>query len=357
MSTIIDVARLAGVSITTVSNVLNGRGDRMKKDTLSRVEQAMVELGFQPNRAARQLKTGQAELFGLLVPSLANPSYGMLAREIETAARDAYGYRVIVANTYRDPAQERAFLDDLWSHGARGAIVVSSLADERHFEEPIARGMVVVSYDSLARRDVLPILDYISVDNAVAASLATEHLIGLGHRTIAFVTASGWTFSRAEKRRGVLEMAAKHGVEAVVIEGATASTYSDAEMAELGQALTGAVIAHPARPTAAVTINDMMAIGLIAGLRESGLSAPQDMSVIGFDALSLGAYIAPGLTTIRTPLTAMAQKMVDRIVTRLDAPGTPLGEFRFAPELLIRGSTTAAPRDNGAARPRALQQT
>ena len=352
MSTIIDVARLAGVSITTVSNVLNGRADRMKKDTLSRVEHAMAELGFQPNRAARQLKTGQAELFGLLVPSLANPSYGMLAREIEAAARVTYGYRVIVANTYRDPDQERAFLDDLWSHGARGAIVVSSLADERHFEEPIARGMVVVSYDSHARRGALPILDYISVDNAAAAALATEHLIGLGHRTIAFVTPSGWTFSRAEKRQGFLDAAGKHGVATVVIEGATASIYSDAEMAELGQALAGEIIAHPARPTAAVTINDMMAIGLIAGLREAGLSAPEDMSVVGFDALSLGAYIAPALTSVRTPLTAMAQTMVNRIVTRLEVPGTPLGEFRFAPELLIRGSTTTAPTDHGAARQR-----
>ena len=356
MSTIIDVARLAGVSITTVSNVLNGRADRMKKDTLSRVEQAMAELGFQPNRAARQLKTGQAELFGLLVPSLANPSYGMLAREIEAAARATHGYRVIVANTYRDPEQERAFLDDLWSHGARGAIVVSSLADERHFEEPIARGMVVVSYDSHARRDALPILDYISVDNAAAAALATEHLIELGHRTIAFVTPSGWTFSRDAKRQGFLDAAGKHGVATVIVEGATASIYSDAEMAELGQALAGEIISHPAKPTAAVTINDMMAIGLIAGLREAGLNAPGDMSVVGFDALSLGAYIAPALTTIRTPLTAMAQTMVNRIVTRLEVPGTPVGEFRFAPELLIRGSTAAAPHRHGRAKARQPQQ-
>ena len=352
MSTIIDVARLAGVSITTVSNVLNGRSDRMKKDTLSRVERAMAELGFQPNRAARQLKTGQAELFGLLVPSLANPSYSMLAREIEAAARAAYGYRVIVASTYRDPAQERAFLDDLWSHGARGAIVISSLADERHFEEPVARGMVVVSYDSHARRDAMPILDYISVDNAAAAGLATEHLIELGHPTIAFVSPSGWTFSRAEKRQGFLDAAAKHGVSTVIVEGATASIYSDAEMAELGQSLAGEIIAHPAKPTAAVTINDMMAIGLIAGLREAGLSAPEDMSVVGFDALSLGTYFAPALTTIRTPLTEMAQTMVNRIITRLEVPDTPLAEFRFAPELLIRGSTAAVTSDRSGARKR-----
>lgn len=341
MSTIIDVARLADVSVTTVSNVLNGRVDRMRKETLSRVERAMAELGFQPNRAARQLKTGQAQLLGVLVPSLANPSYGMLAREIEAAARARLGYRVIVANTYRDPVQERTFLDDLWSHGARGAIVVSSLADESHLEEPIARGMVVVSYDSHARRDTRPILDYVSVDNAAAARLATEHLIGLGHGSIALATPSGWTFSRAEKRQGFLDAAAGGGVVATVIEGRADSIYSDGEMAELGQILARQVVEHPAGPTAVIAINDIMAVGLIAGLREAGRRVPDDISVVGFDALPLGAYIAPPLTSIHIPFARMAETMVDRILTRLDVTVAP-GEFRSTPELRVRGSTAPA---------------
>ena len=343
MSTITDVARLARVSASTVSNVLNGRVDRMSKETLGRVQQAVAELGFQPNRTARQLKTGQIAMLGLLVPSMGNPSYGLLAREIEIVARERHGYRVIVANTYREPQQERAFLDDMWSQGVRGVIVISSLADETHFEEPVARGLVAVSYDSHARRDRQPNLDYVSADNVAGASLAVQHLVAHGHRTIAFLTPSGWTFSRAEKREGFMAAVQQAGITGVVIAGSTASHYADEEMAELGQSLATPLVQHADRPTAAVAINDMMAIGLMAGLRELGLQLPQDMSVVGMDGIPLGAYMAPPLTTIRLPLPDLAGTMVDRIMLRLKQPNTTPDEFRFTSTLLERGSV-APPR-------------
>ncbi|WP_341912311.1 LacI family DNA-binding transcriptional regulator [Ferrovibrio terrae] len=344
MSTITDVARLAGVSASTVSNVLNGRVDRMSKETLGRVQQAVAELGFRPNRTARQLKTGQIAMLGLLVPSMGNPSYGLLAREIEIVARERHGYRVIVANTYREPQQERAFLDDMWSQGVRGVIVISSLADEAHFEEPVSRGLVAVSYDSHARRDRQPILDYVSADNAAGASLAVQHLVSQGHRTIAFLTPSGWTFSRAEKREGFMAAVQQAGIKGVVIAGSTASHYADEEMAELGQSLATPLVQHTDRPTAAVAINDMMAIGLMAGLREQGLQLPRDMSVVGMDGIPLGAYMAPPLTTIRLPLPDLAGTMVDRIMLRLKQPSTVPDEFRFASTLLERGSVAPPPR-------------
>lgn len=343
MSTINDVARLAGVSISTVSNVLNGRTDRMSRETLQRVEQAVRELNFQPNRTARQLKTGRVQLLGLLVPSMGNPSYGLLAREIEGESWRRHGYRVIVANTYRKPEHERAFIDDLWSQGVRGVIVISSLADESHFEAPIQRGMVAVSYDSHARRDREPILDYVSADNAAGASLAVEYLVSQGHRRIAFVTPSTWTFSRAEKRDGFMAAVQKAGIKGVVIEGSTGSSYVDEEMAELGQSLAAPLARHPEQPTAAVAINDMMAIGLTAGLREQGLSVPQDISVVGMDGIPLGAYTAPRLTTIKLPTPELARTMVDRIMLRLAEPQTPPGEFRFSSSLLVRDSV-APPR-------------
>jgi DNA-binding LacI/PurR family transcriptional regulator len=343
MSTITDVAKLARVSTSTVSNVLNGRVDKMSRETLGRVQQAVAELGFQPNRTARQLKTGQIDMLGLLVPSMGNPSYGLLAREIEIVARARHGYRVIVANTYRDPQQERAFLEDMWSQGVRGVIVISSLADEAHFEDPVSRGLVAVSYDSHARRDRQPILDYVSADNVAGASLAVQHLAEQGHRTIAFLTPSGWTFSRAEKREGFLQAAEKAGLKGVVISGSTASNYADEEMAELGQSLATPLVQHADRPTAAVAINDMMAIGLMAGLREQGLELPRDMSVVGMDGIPLGAYTAPPLTTIRLPLPDLARTMVDRIMLRLKEPNTAPDEFRFSSTLLQRQSVAPPP--------------
>jgi DNA-binding LacI/PurR family transcriptional regulator len=316
----------------------------MSKATLTRVQQAVAELGFQPNRTARQLKTGQVEMLGLLVPSMGNPSYGLLAREIEIVARERHGYRIIVANTYRDPKQERTFLDDMWSQGVRGVIVISSLADEAHFEEPVSRGLVAVSYDSHARRDRQPILDYVSADNVAGAGLAVKHLVEQGHRTITFLTPSGWTFSRAEKREGFMTTTEAAGAKGVIISGSTASHYADEEMAELGQSLAAPLVQHPDRPTAAVAINDMMAIGLMAGLREQGLQLPRDMSVVGMDGIPLGAYSAPPLTTIRLPLPDLAGTMVDRIMLRLKQPETMPDEFRFTSTLLRRDSVAPPPR-------------
>ena len=348
-TTISDVALLAKVSISTVSNVLNGRSSQMSPKTLARVQRAMAALGYRPNRAARQLKTGEAMMIGLLVPSLGNPSYAMIAREIEADSWRRFGYRVIVGNTYRDPRRESAFVDDMASQNVRGVIVISSLADESHFDAPVKRGLIAVSYDSHARRNVRPIFDYVSADNAAGAGLAVAHFVAKGHRTIAFLTPKIWTFSRAEKRKGFLAAIREAGARGVVIEGGVASSYADEEMAELGQSLAKPLAGHPDAPTAAIAINDMMAIGLIAGLKDLGLSLPQDMSIIGMDGIPLGAFIAPPLTTVKLPLRELARTMVDRIMLRLREPETEPGEFRFAPSLLVRGSVAPPPpRNRGA---------
>lgn len=343
MSNINDVARLAGVSISTVSNVLNGRTGRVGADTRARVERAIAALDYKPNGAARQLKTGEARMIGLLVPSLGNPSYSMITREIEAYSWSHFGYRVIVGNTYRDPEHERAFLDDMVSRGVRGVIVISSLADESHIEAPVRRGLIAVSYDSHSRPNTRPTFDYVSADNAAGVREAVDLLVSQGHRRLAFLTPGIWTFSRIEKRDAFLEAAADAGVKATVIEGMVAPSEADAEMAELGQSLAPRLARHRSRPTAAVTINDMMAIGLMAGLRELGLSVPDDMSVIGMDGIPLGNFTAPPLTTIRLPMGDLARTMVDRIMLRLKAPDTLPGEFRFEPSLIRRGSV-APPR-------------
>ncbi len=137
MTTIQDVARQAAVSVSTVSNVLNDRANRMRPDTLARVEAAILSLQFRPSKLAQQLKTGQTPLIGLLMPSITNPMYGYIAREIETEAQEKFGFRLLIGSTYRDREKESAFFEDLLSHGVRRVIVISSLADERHFESAV----------------------------------------------------------------------------------------------------------------------------------------------------------------------------------------------------------------------------
>lgn len=357
VSTIQDVARAAGVSVSTISNVLNGRVDRMRPETLQRVEAAIAALGYRPNRAARQLKTGHTPMLGLLVPSIANPMYGYIAREIETCAQELHGHSVVLGNTYRNKAKETRFFDDLLSLGVRGVIVISSLVDEEHFESAVRRGLVMVSYDRRATPGVATAIDHVSVDNAEAARLAAAHLIELGHRRIAFVTASGRTMSRSEKIRGFRQAAESAGLparHARVIEGSTSSQYGDSEMADVGRMLAGRIARERDRPTGVVAVNDMLAFGLLAGFREAGLHVPNDVSVVGMDGLFLSSFTTPGLTTIRLPVPEMARTIVERVVGRMADPASATGEFLFTPDLVIRETTAPPP---GAKAPSASPRT
>jgi DNA-binding LacI/PurR family transcriptional regulator len=161
-----------------------------------------------------------------------------------------------------------------------------------------------------------------------------------GHTRLAIVTASGRTLSRAEKINGFLSAvrSAGAGRKAQVLERKAESAFGDAEMADLGRALADDIAKSRPRPTGIVAINDMLAIGLIAGLRNSGIRVPDDVSVIGMDDLALSALVSPAVTSIRLPLAAMAQTMVDRIINRLGDPRIPTGEFLFQPTLVARGS-------------------
>lgn len=339
-----DVAARAQVSASTVSNVVNGRTARMSVDILGRVQRAIDELGYQPNRAARFLKTGHTPLIGLLVPSIANPIYGSVAREVEDVAQQQHGYRILVGNTYRDAAKERQFLDDLLSHGIRGVIVVSPLLEQDHYREAVRRGLVAVSYDRRRTDGPSPDVDYVSMDNAAAARMAAGHLFAHGHRRVAYLTASGRTVSRTDKIDGFLAAARAAGHEATVeiIEDKALAEYGDAEMAQLGRALARTLVGRADRPTGVVAMNDMMAIGLVLGLQAGGLRVPGDVSVVGIDDMFLAAILEPGITTVRLPLPAMARTMVGRIVQRLGDPRTGTESFTFTPELVLRGSVGPA---------------
>ncbi|MEB2548239.1 LacI family DNA-binding transcriptional regulator [Burkholderia gladioli] len=321
MSTIQDVAREAGVSVSTVSNVLNGRVDQMREDTLARVRAAMEALQYHPSKLARQLKTGQTPLVGLLLPSIANPMFGYIAREIETLAQERYGHRVLIGNTYRDPRKEASFFEDLFSQGVRRVIVLSSLADEGHLETAAARGMVVVSYDRRAIDGKPSRIDHVTPDNFGAARLATRHLIEHGHTRLAYATLAGITMSRRDKIDGFLAAAAEAGLAASarVLDSGHVDEYGDSMIAQNGLELARRLALDAERPSGIVAVNDLMALGLMAGLREAGLRVPEDISVVGMDGHFLGAISNPALTTVQLPVPAMAAAMVERVMRAPEA--------------------------------------
>ena len=347
MTTIQDVAKQAAVSVSTVSNVLNGRADRMRAETLARVEAAIDALQFRPSKLAQQLKTGQTPLIGLLVPSMTNPMYGYIAREIETVAQERFGYRLLIGSTYRDPQKESAFFEDLLSHGVRRVIVISSLADERHFESAVERGMVVVSYDRGATPGKRSQVAHVMPDNFEAARLATQHLIDKGHRRLAFATVAGMTMSRSAKIDGFHAALDAAGLRAgaKLIDGGPLNEYGDSVIAEVGRAMAWQIARAGRRPTGIVALNDLMALGLMAGLRESGLVVPRDVSIVGVDGHFLSALSNPALTTVQLPVPEMARAMVDRVMHPHPDADADADESRwvFAPTQLIERESVAAP--------------
>lgn len=343
MATIHDVAALAGVSVSSVSNVLSGRTDKMGAETYRRVEAAISQLNYRPNRAARQLKTGHTPMLGLLVPSTANPMYGQLALKIEAAAQERYGYRLLLANTHRDKQHEARMFEDLLSFGVQSVIVVSSMDDERHLENAVASGLAVVSYDRSIDLAEHSQVDHVSPDNFQAGYIATDHLIAHGHTRLAFLVPGGKTVSRSNKIAGFLRRVSEAGLQgsSEVIEGQVAETFGDSELADLGFAMASQIKAMRPIPTGIITVNDLLAIGLMAGLHQLGLHVPQDISVVGMDGLSIAAFTNPGLTSVSMPLDAMADAMVQRVVERSRQLELPPINMIFQPDLVGRQSVAA----------------
>lgn len=341
MTTIQDVARHAEVSASTVSNVLNGRADRMRPETRARVQAAIAALQFRPSKLAQQLKTGQTPLLGLLVPSMANPMYGFIAREVESCAQERFGLRLLIGSTYRDAAKEAAFFEDMLAHGVRRVIVISSLAEERHLQSAVERGMAVMSYDRRATPGQPSAVGHVTPDNFEAGRLATAHLVAHGHRQLAFVTVAGMTMSRRDKMAGFHAAAAAAGLagSASVLDGGPLDEYGDSVIAEVGRAMGLQLAADPQRPTGLVALNDLMALGLMAGLREGGVDVPRQVSVVGIDGLFLAALSNPGLTHVQLPIREMAQAMVEAIV----GEGPPPPEQIFHQVRLIERASVAAP--------------
>ena len=342
-----DVARLAGVSTTTVSNVLNGRHARMRSTTYERVLQAIKQLGYTPSQLARQLKTGHVRIIGLIVPSVANPFWGIVARNIESAAQ-AHGYQVLLCNAERDPERERHYAEALWASGIRGVIFGSSPISFDHLEPLARRGLQVIAFDRRSRNADEVVQDSVGVDNAQGARLAVKHLVGLGHRRIGFLSGPIRTVSRLDRLHGYQAVLEEAGVEfdpGLVWEGSSISAFGDIEGAELGRTAARDLLSASRPPTALVAINDMYALGAYAGATSLGFNVPRDVSIVGFDDIAMAEVAQPPLTTIRQPLPEMMRAAVSFLIGRMDGSRTSESQFLvMAPELVIRASTTAVRR-------------
>ncbi|MBX6764827.1 MAG: LacI family transcriptional regulator [Rubrobacteraceae bacterium] len=338
-----DVAREARVSASTVSNVLNGRLDRMRPETSERVLRAIEQLGYTTNQLARQFRTGRVLTIGLIVPSVANPFWGYVARSVEEAA-SAQGYQVLLCNAERDPNCERRYAETLLASGVRGVIFGSSPLSFDHLAALAQRGLQILAFDRRIQHADEVVVDSVGIDNVLGAKLATTHLIGLGHRRIGLLSGPIRTVSRQDRLKGYQKALQEADIEIdqqLIWEGKPISGFGDAESAELGRLGAHELLSLPNRPTALFAINDMYALGAYAGAQELGFRIPEDLSIVGFDDLSPFAAIAtPPLTTVRQPIQQMMRIAVEYLIGRLEKTrSSPPEQLIAAPELIVRKST------------------
>jgi DNA-binding LacI/PurR family transcriptional regulator len=339
--TIYEVAREANVSPSTVSNVLNGRTSRMHPSTHARVEAAIRRLNYSPNRAARQLRSGGIHTIGLVVPSVANPFWGLFASLFEGVAL-ASGYGVLLCNSGRDTERESTYLEELLNDGVSGVVLGTSLRSAKHLAPLIKRGLRVVTLDRSSQdTDPKGLVD-VSVDNRAGSALLADHLWELGHRRFAFVLGEVESINRQERLEGFTSALVRRGIPESDIVVWRGTGNADGDPTDLGRRAAHAILSEPEgeRITAIATVNDMSALGVYRGVRDAGYEVGTDVAVVGFDDIPLAQLVQPTLTTVRQPLEEMAGIALGRLLDMINEPTVDHGpSVRLAPELIVREST------------------
>lgn len=341
-ATIKDVARRARVSPSTISNYFNGRADRMRPETRTRIQQAVDQLGYHPNRAARQLRTGRSHVLGLVVPSVSNPFWGSFAQAFETVAM-TNGYQVLLCNAERDAERERRYVAELLKDSASGVVLCSSLLNIDHLRPLMELGLKLVALDRSGQHSDPKGLVSVSVDNVVGARLAGEHLLSLGHRRLGFVSGPLATVTRRERLDGFLQAVSAAGLPSTSVRTWTSDNLSEVDAAGLGRSAAASLLAEADAPTAIFANNDITALGVCQAVRDAGLQVGADVSVVGFDDINLAALVFPALTTVRQPIDDLAQAAFTQLLAQINGNGGVGGSVRLRPELVVRGSTAPPP--------------
>lgn len=333
-ATIRDIAQAAGVSVATVSRVLNDRPD-VAPETRDAVMRHVRAHNFTMNRSARALSGGRTGQVGLTMPMVRGDYFAdILAGAIEAAYEQ--DMRLVLYTTLHEHEREVSVLEHLTDGATDGAIIL--LPEESSVELLALRASgypFVVADPRVALGDGIPA---VSAAHRAGAKAATDHLVALGHRRIAHVTGRpGWT-ATVERIEGYHAALATAGVlpsAELVLEG-------DFEIAS-GYEAGGRLLDLPDRPTAIFAANDNMAIGAIRAARERGIAVPEELSVVGFDDAVLAPIVTPSLTTVRQPLAELGRTAVSLLMRMLDRQRVEALRVELATRLVVRDST-APPR-------------
>lgn len=327
--TIKDVARMAGVSVATVSRALNG-ADNVLPGTRQRILEAARDLRFTPSHAARSLITRRTDTIGALLPDLYGEYFSELIRGIDQAAR-ARGLHLLVSSSHGDADEAAAALRAM-NGRVDGLLVMSPHADAEFLQHNLPGSLPAVLINTAAD---LPGYARFMVDNFGGALAMTRHLVAAGRKRIAFIGGPQGNHEAQERLRGY-RAGLKTGMQESVFEG----DFSQ----ETGFAIGRRIAQSKPRPDAVFAANDLTAIGCLAALGEAGLRVPEDLALAGFDDIPIARYVAPALTTIRVHIAALGAAALEMLAKGLEAPGSQVTLSTAMPvELVVRRSCGAGP--------------
>ena len=342
-ATIRDVARLAGVSLATVSRVLSDGDYPVSAELKQRVRDAVAQLGYVPNTVARSLRQDVSRDIGLVIPNISNPFYLQTMLGINDALNKK-DYSLILCNTMRNAQQERVYLRQLFERKVRGIILSSVDENADIVEEYGKKGMKFVLLDQKITGMESTGINF---DSRAGARMATEHLISLGHSRIAFATMPMTRWTRTEMHMGYRDALVLAGLgydSRLVYERMPEklAPYADFEL-EAGKMIAESFLADGCPATAIVCINDMLAIGLIKTLKARGVRVPEDVSVFGFDDIPFASTFEPSLSTVHYPAIETGRLAAMMLMDTLESSSGEMPvSMQLAPSLVIR-ETVAPP--------------
>jgi LacI family transcriptional regulator, galactose operon repressor len=327
-----DVAALAGVSLGTVSNVLN-RPDRVSARTRERVERAMADLGFVRNESARQLRAGHSSTVAYVMLDATNPFFTDVAQGIEDAAERS-DLSLFICNSDNRADRELSYLRRLEQQRVQGILITPVNPDDPSLDEIARHGTPLVIVDRV--RDVDTHCS-VAVDDVLGGRLAVEHLLDLGHRRIAFVGGPLTIGQVRDRLAGARTAIADAGLapDALVVVGADALTVAEGRSA--GERIAG--MPRAARPSAAFCANDLLALGLLQQCVSLGVRVPADLAIVGYDDIEFAAAAAVPLTSVRQPRRALGRQAAELLIEEATDREHRHQQVLFTPELVVRRST------------------
>jgi len=328
LTTISDVAKVAGVSVATVSRVINGIAN-VSPETTAKVTKAIQELDYRPNLLGRNLRRTKSERILVLLPNISNPFYSEIVKGIEDVA-NRNGYNIMLCNTDSDIKREKKYIKMLKTRLADGAILMAS---EISCEELTELAKEVSMVQCCEYKEGIPV-SHVSIDNEKAAYKATKHLISLGHRKIAFIGANNQFLSSNLREKGYLRALSDEGIE----PNPDYLCYGDYSY-KSGLRNMKKLLNLQERPTAVFCVSDVMAIGAIRLAMEENLKVPEELAVCGFDNIHFSWMFTPSVTTIAQPMYDLGCTAMDALIRIIEGKSSEVIHYFLEYELIIRDST------------------